>query len=253
MRGYGGVDCFSKTDKVRHVETPRQKWLAFAVVLMVAGAILVTLWKASPDEPAYGGKKLSVWLDELSALNSSAQWDPETKQAKAVRAIGTNAIPWLLNEMSAKGSRMQWRLNQLLGRQNVITYRFPNLDTRLRRAFVGFQALGPIAELATPELLRLVEDKPGWVPGALASIGPAAVPALQQCLTNYYSYMSSVGQITPIPNNTIAYIYNAIQGGRLSTSHAAIFLPAVRVWSQSTNKSPALYDSSIMFLRDFDH
>src|SRR5688500_10641512 len=112
---------------------PRRRWLIFAGLLVVAGGIVVMLWKAAPSEPAYGGKKLWVWLDEMVALNFSEQWDPETKPAQAVRAIGTNAIPWLLHEMSADGSRWQWRLNQLLGHQSVIKYRFPDADSRLRR------------------------------------------------------------------------------------------------------------------------
>ena len=49
---------------------------------------------------------------------------------------------------------------------------------RLSRATAGFQALGDLAEPAIPDLLTLVEKSPGFVPSALAAIGPAAVPAL---------------------------------------------------------------------------
>jgi hypothetical protein len=234
------------------VRKPHRKWLALAVFLILAGVICVTLWKTSPPEPSHGGKKLSVWLDELLALNHPAQWDPNTKQAQAVRAIGTNALPWLLYELRAEGSRLQSRINQLLARQSIIKYRFPDVNTRLRRACRGFEALGPIAEPAIPELMTLVEATPGYVPSALAAIGPPAVPALQQCLTNYYSCTSSVGRIVPIPNNTIGAVYNAISAGRLSNSHASLFLPAVKAWAQSTNKNPALYDSASDFLRTFD-
>jgi hypothetical protein len=178
--------------------------------------------------------------------------DPDTRPAQAVRAIGTNAIPWLLHELRAEGGTLKWRFNQLLGRQTFVKFRFMDADTRLRRACMGFAALGPIAEPAIPTLLKLVEDNPGYVPSALAYVGPPAIPALQQCLTNYYSCNSSVGRIVPIPNNTISAIFNAIQAGRLSNSHAALFLPAVRAWAQSTNRNPALYDSTRMFLQYFD-
>lgn len=224
------------------------------VVAAVAGAIVssIVVIILSSREPTHGGKKLSVWLDELSALQFPREWDPQTEQVMAVRAIGTNAIPWLLREYRAADSRWQWRGNQLLGKQSLIKYRFPDSHTRLRRATVGFQALGELAEPAIPALMKLVEDKPGYVPSALAGIGPPAIPALQQCLTNVQMYPTSVGQIAPIPNNTIGAIYNAIQAGRLSNSHAAIFLPAVRDWAQSTNRNPAVYNSAAMFLQDFD-
>jgi hypothetical protein len=141
--------------------------------------------------------------------------------------------------------------HQPTARPEFIKFRFADVNTRLRRACMGFAALGPIAEPAIPDLLALVEDKPGYVPTALAYIGPPAIPALHQCLTNYYSCNSSVGRIVPIPNNTIPAIFNAIQGGRLSNSHAALFLPAVKAWAQSTNRNHALYDSTRMFLQQF--
>ena len=176
--------------------------------VVVIGGIL--LGSRGPAEPTHEGKRLSAWLDELSAMTFPRECDPDTKPAQAVRAMGTNAIPWLLHELSAEGGALKWRLNRLLGHQKFIKYRFEDSNTRLRRACMGFAALGPMAEPAIPSLLKLVEDKPGYVPSALAYIGPPAIPALQQCLTNYYSMNSPVGKITPIPNNTISAIFNAI-------------------------------------------
>jgi hypothetical protein len=179
--------------------------------------------------------------------------DPDTNPARAVRAMGTNAIPWLLHELSAEGGGLKWRLNQLLGRQRFIKFRFEDSHRRLRRAVMGFAALGPIAEPAIPSLLKLIEEgETGYTPTALAYVGPPAIPALQQCLTNYRAWNRSVGRVVPIPGNTIPAIFNSIQARRLSNSHAALFLPAVKAWAQSTNKNPALYDGTGMFLQYFD-
>jgi len=207
----------------------------------------------APNEPNYGGKTLSTWLDELAALDYSKRWDPLTKPVQAVRAMGTNALPWLLSELRSDGGRLPAKLNQLLTKQSVIKYRFRDINSRLSRAALGFQALGELAEPAIPALLRLVENKPGFVPGALAAIGPAAVPALQQCLTDTRSYATSVGQIVPIPGNTIGGIHSAINAGRLSRSEVAILLPAIRDWAQSTNRNPIEYNHAADFLRDWDH
>jgi hypothetical protein len=231
---------------------PQKRRLIIASGLILALLAVIVVISRGPPEPVHGGKKLSAWLDELSAMTFPRECDPDTKAAQAVRAIGTNALPWLLHELRAEGSTLKWRANQLLGRQTFIKFRFADAHTRLRRACMGFAALGPIAEPAIPALLELVEDKPGYVPAALAYIGPPAIPALHECLTNYYSCDSSVGRIVPIPNNAIPSIFNAIQAGRLSNSHAALFLPAVKAWAQSTNRNPALYDPTPMFLQHFD-
>ena len=232
---------------------PQQRRLIIGGGLVLAVIAVVFVANRGPTEPAHDGKKLSAWLDDLSAMTFPRECDPDTKPAQAVRAIGTNAIPWLIQEMGAKGSTVRWRLNKLLARQNTIKFRFLEHHTQVRRACMGFAALGPMAEPAIPELLKLVETNPGYVPSALSYIGPPAIPALQQCLTNYFSMNSSVGRLVPIPNQTIPAIFNAIQAGRLSNSHAAIFLPAVKAWSQSTNRNPATYDSSRMFLQTFDN
>lgn len=235
------------------MKTQHRRWLIFGGFLLAVILIAALLVALASSEPAYGGKKVSKWLEELAALDYSKQRDPHTKQVQAVRAIGTNAIPWLLGELQAGRSRWPWRFNQLLAKQAVIKYRFADANARLSRATLGFQALGELAEPAIPRLLSLVEEGPGYVPNALAAIGPAAVPALQQCLTNTRSYMTSGGKMAPIPGNTIGAIHNEINAGRLSTSHVTVLLPAIRDWAQSTNRNPAQYNHAANFLRDFDH
>jgi hypothetical protein len=210
--------------------------------LLIAGLLLAALlggalWKTlSLNEPAYGGKRLSAWLDQLCALDALHQRSQGAAQIQAVRAIGTNAIPWLLNEYRQRGSVWQWRVNQLLNQQRVVKFRFPELDHRLNRATVGFRALGELGEPAIPDLLALVESTPGYIPGALAGIGRPAVPALQQCLTNMTLYTNSLGTYAIIPGNTISDIDNAASLGSFSKSDLELFLPPIRAWAlQTTN------------------
>lgn len=235
-----------------NMRMPHRKWLVLGglLTLILVGVIFLAL---GHKEPTYNGKELSKWLNELAALDYSKRWDLQTEQAQAVRAIGTNALPWLFSQLRARGSRWPWQLNKLLAKQSIIKYRFLDADARLRRATAGFQALGELARPAIPTLLSVVEDTPGYVPDALAAIGPAAVPALQQCLTNTRSYATSVGQIILIPGNTIGAIHNAINAGRLSRSDVAVLMPAIRDWAQSTNRSAGQYNYAAVFLRDFDH
>jgi len=211
------------------------------------------VWQTrSPTEPRHEGKRLSVWLDELCTLDFAKRADPQTKQVQALRAIGTNALPWLLSELQSNGGRLPAKLNQLLAKQSVIKYRFRDINTRLSRATVGFRALGELAEPAIQSLLSLVESQPGFVPSALAAIGPAAIPALQQCLTNTRSYATSVGPIIPIPGNTIGAIHNAMNEGRISRKEIASLMPAIRSSAQYTNGNTYQYNYAVPFLRDFD-
>jgi hypothetical protein len=207
---------------------------------------------SAPKEPLYEGKKLFVWLDELAKLHSSKQRDPQTDQVQAIRAIGTNAIPWLLNELQVRGNRLHWDVSKLLAKQTFLKFRFPDVNDRFRRATVGFAALGELGEPAIPDLLKIVDRVPGYVPGVLAEIGPAAVPALAQCLTNATSFNTSAGQVAPIPGNTIGAIHNAINSGRLSISQVASLMPAIRSYAQSTNSNPAMYNYAADFLKEFD-
>lgn len=135
------------------------------------------------------------------------------------------------------GGVWQWRFNQLLNKQRLIKYRFPDVNDRLSRASLGFWALGEMAEPAIPDLLALVNAYPGFVPGALAGIGRPAVPALQQCLTNMTMYTNSLGTYAIVPGNTIAEIFNATSYGPFSKSDIEIFLPTIQYWArQSTNQ-----------------
>lgn len=221
-------------------------------VLLVAFLVGALVLFSIPREPVYDGKALSVWLDELAAQNYAMRWETNTQQAIAIRTIGTNSIPFLLDQLRSHGSRWQFQVNLLLEKQSFLRYRFPDTNVRLSRATFGFQALGELAEPAIPELLVLVEEKPGFVPSALASIGPTAVPALGQCLTNTLSFSTSAGPVVPIPGNTIGAIHTAINMGRLSFSDVETLLPLIRDWAQSTNRSPAQADYATKFLADFD-
>lgn len=228
------------------------KWLIFGGFVLAVALVSALFVAFTPNEPTYAGKKLSRWLDELAALDHSKRWEPQTKEVQALRAIGTNALPWLLSELQSNGG-LPARLNPLLAKQSVIKHRFRDINTRMSRATLGFEALGELAKPAIPSLLSLVESKPGFVPAALAAIGPAAIPALQQCLTNTRSYATSVGQIIPIPGNTIGAIHNAMTAGRISREEIASLMPAIRSSAQSTNRNTYQYNYAVPFLKDFDH
>src|SRR5436309_2139027 len=80
--------------------------LGIVVVLLVAGVSGLLLWLVGgPREPVYQGRTLSSWLDHH--VPSSAAHPPYNspgwqKAEEALRAIGTNGIPTLLEMIGAK-------------------------------------------------------------------------------------------------------------------------------------------------------
>ena len=129
---------------------------------------------SSPNlhDPRYEGKRLSVWVNDLSASTSDEQSPLQTAAymstwTNAVRAIGTNGLPLYL----------QWIAER-------------NGSLRDYFAVNAFQILGFRAEPAIPALAGMLKNDQIASPAAvcLGSIGPAAIPALIQAvetLTNH--------------------------------------------------------------------
>lgn len=200
------------------------------VIVVLVSVTALIWWLLAPREPEYGGKKLSVWLTELQALSRSAQANPRTPQVHALRAIGTNAIPWLLEEMEMppNGGAWRWKLNHLLNKQSLVAYRVPYPNPQLR-AEVGFRALGGLGEPAIAAILALAEKLPDCVPRTLAAIGRPAVPALQVCLTNTQLSVN-------VPINTTTEVFWAGTVGSLTYPDILILVPSIEAWAdQSTN------------------
>ncbi|MBN9689229.1 MAG: hypothetical protein J0M24_03235 [Verrucomicrobia bacterium] len=214
-----------------------------ALLFGVAVLTYAIAWRSAVSaEPSFAGKRLSSWLDELCEFDSLRQQTKGTNQIAAIRAIGTNAIPWLLRELHQSGGRgnlLRFRLNQFLEKQTLIQWRVRDAYYRDYRATVGFKALGEIAQPAILELLTMVEANPAFVPGALAGIGRPAVPALMQCVTNTRPYTNQLGVYAAIPGNTISALFNATSLGNFSKADTGIFLPAIQAWAIQTTNMPA--------------
>jgi len=165
-------------------------------------------------------------------------------QVQAMRAIGTNAIPWLMDEL-IKPVPLAWRINQLLDKQGVLKYRVatapPYPYWHQLRARAGFWALGELAEPAIPRIVSLLQREPEFAPSALAGIGAPALPALEWCLTNAGPYHTSRRSKATLPGSAIGGLYVAIDLGRISRSEAAYLWPTIRAWSLQKTNSDAAY------------
>ena len=134
----------------------------------MAAMVIAFVWSRE-REPQYKGVTLTGWLCSYAP---GADWRNHSVQKKeeaasAVRHIGTNAIPFLLEWMCYEPSpwRKSWRnaFEQLpdpldrLGRLSDVTYG-PKSQLRNRLALDGFEILGPDARSAIPELTRIMQN-----------------------------------------------------------------------------------------------
>ena len=162
----------------------KRKCLLLLTFLLVVGAVVYFVMPK--PQPVYQGKQLEAWLNDLVAK----QDDP--KAIAAVRAIGTNAIPYLLKSIAApydeRTSRFYYGLDSLLRQKWNLAKKqifYPD-DIRFHRAVRGFRALGSSASNAAPQLGLLLDNRMrgAGVVEALVCIGPNSLPVLVEALTN---------------------------------------------------------------------
>jgi HEAT repeat protein len=157
------------------------KW-KIGLVLTGAAVTLGAFWLWPSQEPAYEGKRLGQWLDEGVRLAPTPYVtnQPVGRVVKAVQAIGTNAITFLLRDLERNESH--W-----LGRAKDRACRLKLMDEthlrswRVTRSLWGFEALGTNAAHALERLLALLDNDgnpSGGVQAALIALGPVAVPDL---------------------------------------------------------------------------
>jgi hypothetical protein len=166
--------------------------IALAVVLAaVAGLIAWQGLHPKEREPVYQGKALRVWLSE--SYYGRLRQDARGRDAAegAIRHVGTNAIPTLLNMLRKKDSPLVsmlipvWdRHVALMPHHLPVWIRFPSwYRTKAavlnHQALTGFEILRADAHQAVPALIKIYDqdispDSRFYTSRALIAVGPGA-------------------------------------------------------------------------------
>lgn len=171
----------------------RTKWKILSALAVAA----VVLWASlrPPPEPLHESKRLREWLDEGLRLVPSpyCRTGEFAHVTRALRAIGTNAIPILLEDLETpEPARWVERLKDRAIGAGVLSPSQRH-SWRMRRTLWGFQALGTNLAPALPRLLKLSDEycnetsmkpKGMYASQGLSCIGPAAVPDLERRLSS---------------------------------------------------------------------
>ena len=179
-----------------------------AGVLFAAGTTVTLVKAASPiQEPSYQGRSLTEWLADLEG-GFPQKGAKQLAAEDAIRHLGAATLPFLMNDLIVD-PRRQPHLRRLHPDN-----RPP--DRRSSQAVDAFEALGPVAKPAIPELVRYLDASPGFVPLALAGIGRDAVPQMEAALTNRNFF---------VRDNMAAGLANAVLAGRIAPEDVAEVVP----------------------------
>jgi len=168
-----------------------------ALVLATLGAVLWILLSPGEREPVYQGKSLTYWLSDFWPGRKPTPEKLEQNKL-AVRQIGTNAIPILLQWISAKDGPLKQKMVRIC-RHPWVPFGIASSVDKNMLAASGFWILGKSqAASAVPALIEIVRtgggektsayDNVTFAMLALADIDPeAAAKAGLQFGTNRWS------------------------------------------------------------------
>src|SRR6266498_3141912 len=148
--------------------------MVVALGVVVVALVLLAMW-LRPREPAYQGKRLTQWLDEY---NQAGAWDKIGPVSEAIRAMGTNSLPFLLAHIKHRESAIKYKLTPLFRKLHFLKgplyLRYPYRDTSI----LALYALGSNAAPILPELSKLFEDDPTYGRLSFLAIGTNSMPTL---------------------------------------------------------------------------
>jgi hypothetical protein len=130
--------------------------IALAVLLVAVAGVLAWLVLREP-EPIYQGKRLSFWLYQYERGGEEERNRAQT----AIRKIGTNAIPTLLNMLVKRDSATALQCKVFWNNHVRLHFGFPPWYKDVLQndeALQAFEILGADAQQAVPQLISTFEQ-----------------------------------------------------------------------------------------------
>ena len=135
----------------------KRVYIALAILLVILAGVMAWLGLRQ-REPVYQGKRLSVWLEVLNR-----EWKPshpDDRLAQAIRHIGTNALPVLIERLHGQDTELKRLLVAWADKHECFRFRFKSAEERRIEAIGGYQALGPLARGQVPRLSDMLDHDP---------------------------------------------------------------------------------------------
>jgi HEAT repeat protein len=130
---------------------------------LLLGGLAALMWqpKSGPPEPVFQGKPLTFWLEDLYRMTAPRNYSISLggPGARAVRELGTNAVPYLIHMITVNQERLSDKPEMLAKNARLLSTNCTTAQENLARAVNACQVLGPKAKAAIPTLLPLLEDQ----------------------------------------------------------------------------------------------
>ena len=161
-------------NEARNMKRRRVLYLVAGMALLVAAFVV---WPRGPKEPVYQGKPLTQWINEAHDVGI---FDQTEETDAAMRAFGTNAVPFLLNEFTRPISHRRGRLYAWVNGHSSFKIHLRTDEERVRVAGLGLLLLETNAAPALPVLARYLDDpnRDVFVISIFCNVGDDALPYL---------------------------------------------------------------------------
>jgi len=161
-----------------HCRVPCATLLSLAALAGIV-AFILAFQTSSPALPVYQGKTLYEWilvLDKAADLHPGGYGTVLAAQS-AIRAIGTNALPFAMADLNARATPVDVLKGWLAKHAPFLKIHPKDVRSRWTLGVQILDILGPIDEPCLPELIARATNNPGYSEEAMLAVGPAALPA----------------------------------------------------------------------------
>src|SRR5579872_1926938 len=177
----------------------KQRLVLAALLVTVVGGFAWLVSSQLGTEPVYQGKPLNFWLKGFNG-------DTNSVATKAFRAMGTNAIPILIERLRYKDPIIKAKLLRLANRNSFYEFSFRRDSDINLEAALALRVLGEQAKTALPQLEQLAKSKDEDTAVnsllAMSYMGTEAIVPLTSALTNrsFYIQYAAIGALLDSPS-----------------------------------------------------
>jgi hypothetical protein len=220
-----------------------------ALAAVMAGVFLC--WPRGPKEPVYEGRKLTAWINDAGSSTNAAIRD---RGQEAIKAIGTNALPFLLKRFSEPVSS---RFDPFSAWAHDHHFPFLEIDVgayRFRRTISGLYMLGPDIAPALPALSEFFDDpqRGQYLPYLFAYCGDASIPHARAAMnsTNRTTAGHGMLAISMMMRKTGAVTHLVLEG--MQSPHVEVRREAAKALGDASSQPEEVVTALVNGLKDPD-
>ena len=152
------------------------------LALCTAAIFLALIWGIfHSHQPVYQGVRLDEWLEAYNRLGLSASNGPVNIEpvSRAILAMGTNSLPFLLRHLTHRDSIIAQKFFDLAAKQHLFKLPVHQDYPYYAPSVLALMVLGPDARPILPALLKAALDSRKEALFAMLALGTNAIPTLE--------------------------------------------------------------------------